>query len=205
MLLFCSNVDIKNGPARGVTSTPADHFTTATLLGGTAVPQEPIRAQDDHQSERILPAGPLSRSQRYRRRKLAERLGVPVDAIPDRRGHHGNHPKGRRHPRWNAESRMLSEHGYIKVRVGAGHPLADPNGYAYEHLLVWAAASRPLPGPDELIHHKDEDKANNRLDNLELRTRSSHATHHNADRDRDESGRFVPATTPKGAPPCAAS
>jgi hypothetical protein len=88
---------------------------------------------------------------------------------------------------------MLSEHGYVKVRVGVGHPLADPNGYAYEHLLVWIAAGRPAPGPDELIHHDDEDKANNRISNLILKTRSGHAIHHNADRPRDSAtGRFLP-------------
>lgn len=87
---------------------------------------------------------------------------------------------------------MISEHGYVKVRVGRVHPLADPNGYAYEHLIVWAAAGRALPGPDELIHHIDEDKTNNRIDNLELKTRSEHAIHHNADRVRDVNGRFLP-------------
>jgi hypothetical protein len=55
------------------------------------------------------------------------------------------------------------------------------------------AAGRPAPKPDELLHHKNEDKTDNRLGNLQLITRSEHAKHHNADRPRDEdTGRFVP-------------
>ena len=52
--------------------------------------------------------------------------------------------RGCRHGRWSRE-KMLSSHGYVKVRVGKDHPLADPNGYAYEHLLVWVAAGNPRP------------------------------------------------------------
>jgi len=101
----------------------------------------------------------------------------PTDWV-DGRGKHRNHIKGSKHHRWNA-SRMLSEHGYVKVRVGQAHPVADPNGYAYEHLIVWLSAGRSAPAPGEVIHHKDEDKTNNQLDNLELVTRGEHNKIHN--------------------------
>lgn len=52
--------------------------------------------------------------------------------------------KGSNHGRWNHE-KLISSHGYVKIRVGKGHPLADPNGYAYEHLLVWVAAGNNRP------------------------------------------------------------
>lgn len=87
---------------------------------------------------------------------------------------------------------MISEHGYVKLRVGKDHPLADICGYAYEHSIVWAAAGRPAPMSSESIHHKDEDKTNNRIENLELKTRSDHAAHHDAIRGRDAEGRFMP-------------
>ena len=77
---------------------------------------------------------------------------------------------------------MLSSHGYVKVRVGREHPLADPNGYAYEHLLVWVAAGRSRPGHGELLHHRNEDKTDNRIENLELVTRAQHNAIHNARR-----------------------
>jgi HNH endonuclease len=111
--------------------------------------------------------------------------------MADGRGRHGNHRRGSEHYRWNSE-RMYSSDGYVLVRVGVEHPLADPNGYAYEHLLVWVSAGLPPPGPGELIHHKDEDKSNNRLDNFELLTRGEHNRHHNAERGRDGNGRFLP-------------
>ena len=86
----------------------------------------------------------------------------------DRRGRHGNHTRGPQHYLWRRG--LESSHGYTKVRVGKGHPLADPNGYAYEHLVVWVSAGRPRPKSNELLHHKNEDKGDNRLNNLELLT-----------------------------------
>lgn len=105
------------------------------------------------------------------------------------RGRHGNHVRGSRHPRWN-EGRMLSDHGYVKVRVGIEHPFADPNGYAYEHELVWVSASTSgrVP-PGHVIHHSNEHKTDNQLANLELLTRAEHNQHHA--HDRDAAGRFV--------------
>jgi hypothetical protein len=120
----------------------------------------------------------------------ARRLGVPVDQLPDGRGRHGHHARGVANGRWN-DGRMRSSQGYVLVRVGKDHPLAFGNGYAYEHLLVWAAAGRPMPGPDELIHHDNEDKTDNRLGNLVKITRSEHGEHHIAERDRDADGRLL--------------
>ena len=105
------------------------------------------------------------------------------------RGNRTNHVRGSAHPRWNP-GRIITEKGYVKVRVGIGHPLADPKGYAYEHIVVWAAAGRPLPKPHELLHHRDEDKQNNRLGNLRMKTRSKHSAEHIARQPRDARGRL---------------
>lgn len=126
------------------------------------------------------------------RERRAKSLGVSVDQLPDGRGKHKNHIKGDRHPRWN-DGRMLSDDGYVKVRVGVDHPLADPNGYAYEHILVWMGAGNQKPKTNELLHHKNENKADNRIKNLELLTRGEHNAHHNAERGRDGRGRFKKA------------
>lgn len=85
---------------------------------------------------------------------------------------------------------MQNEDGYTKIRVGVNHPLADPNGYAYEHLVVWCAAGHPRPTPNETLHHKNEDKTDNRYDNLELLTRGDHNALHIAERGRRENGQF---------------
>ena len=132
----------------------------------------------DHEMAR---AASLERKRRWR-----ERQREP--GWQDGRGRHGSHVRGSRHPRWN-DGRMLSEHGYVKVRVGVEHPLADPNGYAYEHQMVWTAARGPVP-PGRVLHHANSEKTDNRLENLEILTRGEHATEHNAARPRDDHGRF---------------
>jgi hypothetical protein len=93
------------------------------------------------------------------------------------RGKHGNHRRGKSHPRWNPD-KIISSHGYVKVRVGVGHEFADPNWYAYEHLLTWIAAGRRRPKVHEVIHHKNDNKKDNRLDNLEIKTRVDHGILH---------------------------
>ena len=110
----------------------------------------------------------------------AKKLGISIDQLPDGRGK-GPRVRGRKHYRWNT-GKIISSDGYAKVRVGRKHPLADPNGYAYEHLLVWVSAGNPLPKINEIIHHKDEDKQHNEIDNLILKTRSRHNAEHNAKR-----------------------
>ena len=110
------------------------------------------------------------------RERRAKSLGVPVDELPDGRGK-GLKASGPAHYRWN-KSRILSEHGYVKVRVDKRDPLSDPNGYAYEHHVVWRSAGRQLPSTSEILHHKNEDKTDNRLSNLELLTRREHAAKH---------------------------
>jgi hypothetical protein len=117
-----------------------------------------------------------ARRTRYRNRRKAERHGESAIGT-DLRGKHNNHCRGIAHPRWS-EDRMISEHGYVKVRVGRTHPLADPNGYAYEHEVVWASADLPPPKPGEVHHHKNEVKTDNRIENLEIKPRPRHGVDH---------------------------
>lgn len=98
---------------------------------------------------------------------------------------------GAANPRWN-DGKILSSHGYVMVRVGVTHPCADSKGYAYEHNIVWLSAGKRKPEKNEILHHADEDKTNNRLDNLELITRAEHAALHCIPRNRDRYGRFLP-------------
>jgi hypothetical protein len=95
------------------------------------------------------------------------------------RGKHGNHRRGSQHYRWNG-GQLLDSHGYVKVRVGRGHPLADPNGYTSGHLLAWVQAGRRLPTADEVLHHINGDKQDNRPENLRLEKRVEHSKGHHA-------------------------
>jgi hypothetical protein len=48
-LKCAADFDMMSGPSRGVCTSPDDHFTTATLLGATAMPHQPIPARIDRQ------------------------------------------------------------------------------------------------------------------------------------------------------------
>jgi hypothetical protein len=106
------------------------------------------------------------------------------------KGKHSNHARGSSHPRWNKE-KIISSDGYTKIRVGVSHPLSDPNGYAYEHLLVWVSSGKQPPGEGEIIHHYNDDKSDNRIGNLILMTRAEHNELHNKEKGRNKLGQFV--------------
>jgi len=126
------------------------------------------------------------RGKRYREREHEKKFGPGAG---DQRGHHGNQVKGSAHPRFRGGT-SLSSHGYLKIQVGQGHPLADPNGYAYAHILCWVSAGGDRPENGQVVHHANEDKLDNRISNLEMITRGEHAEIHLVRR-CSETGRFV--------------
>lgn len=144
-----------------------------------------------------------TRYRRYRLKKKIEKYG-PDAANVDMRGRHGNHATGDRNARW-AGDRLRTEHGYIAVKVPADHPHAwgpprlKRHKYAYEHVVMMMVhIGRPLR-PGEVVHHRNGKRDDNRLDNLELTTKSEHAREHSdVSGARDRLGRFkagVPRTT----------
>lgn len=110
------------------------------------------------------------------------------------RGKHGNHAKASHQHRWKPGGSVASN-GYVKLRVGRSHPLADPNGYAYEHHVVWCAAGNTKPLPSQILHHVNGDKTDNRVENLKLMERGAHNAFHlkSAARRNPTTGRFLPA------------
>jgi hypothetical protein len=77
------------------------------------------------------------------------------------------------------------------LRVGKEHPLADANGWTYEHLVVWVSAGNPRPPKGYTLHHRNERKDDNRIGNLEMKTKAKHSADHVAGRLRDERGRLL--------------
>lgn len=77
-------------------------------------------------------------------------------------------PQGAQVHNWRG-GRTITAHGYILVRVGKAHPLADVRGYAYEHRVVMSNKLGRWVTPEEIVHHKDEDRTNNSPENLEVK------------------------------------
>jgi len=81
--------------------------------------------------------------------------------------------KGRRsgssHPKWNG-GKYVTAKGYVRISAG-------PNRGKYEHRVVYEEVHGAL-GPEEHVHHKDENKRNNLPCNLVAISSSVHADLH---------------------------
>lgn len=81
--------------------------------------------------------------------------------------------------RWTAKNRKATKYrvktlkGYVMLRAPY-HPNATTKGYVMEHRLVMEKHLGRLLEADEVVHHKNSIKDDNRLENLELMTKPEH-------------------------------
>ncbi len=71
--------------------------------------------------------------------------------------------------------------GYKKVYMPE-HPRADRRGRVLEHIVVWERGNGKTVPEGCCVHHINEDKGDNRLENLRLMTKTEHITFHNTRR-----------------------
>ena len=92
------------------------------------------------------------------------------------------------HSEKHAKGFRIGSKGYYEVTKG------KHKGRLLHVVIMEALKGRKL-NPNEVVHHKDENKLNNDPNNLELMTRSEHARHHAqlniVNRTRNQKGQLV--------------
>lgn len=74
--------------------------------------------------------------------------------------------KGEKHSRWKG-GRNITQSGYIEI-YAPEHSMSNSKGYILEHRLVMANKIRRNLLDTETVHHKNGNRKDNRIDNLEL-------------------------------------
>ncbi len=101
------------------------------------------------------------------------------------RANKGTHPK--RKLTTKRPGFYINQDGYKRV-LGKGHPSGQK--YVMEHRLVMEKHLGRLLEPSERVHHKNRDRLDNRIENLDLvANQSEHMEMHHP---RDTKGRFSP-------------
>ena len=62
------------------------------------------------------------------------------------------------------------------------HPMATNDGYILEHELIMSCVLGRHLEPDEVVHHKNHIRDDNRVCNLQVMTRAEHAALHMKER-----------------------
>lgn len=80
---------------------------------------------------------------------------------------------------WKGGKRL--KNGYIEIKCPE-HPRSGQRGYVYEHILIMEKHLGRYLKPDEVVHHKNYNKTDNRIENLQLMTIIEHNRFHTKDR-----------------------
>lgn len=86
--------------------------------------------------------------------------------------------KGDGNPNWKG-GKIGTGKGYIQI-YKPGHPYSNNDGYVLEHRLLMEKKLKRYLKSEEIVHHKNRIKNDNRIENLKLLKNSSehHKLHH---------------------------
>lgn len=109
---------------------------------------------------------------------MPKRKEQRICSIPCRQKNNG---AGRRGQRTGPQSKpyrtRVTKDGYLRMYAGR-HPYANGRKEIHLHVMVMELAIGRAIGPNECVHHKNGNKTDNRLENLELMLHSEHSKHH---------------------------
>lgn len=81
--------------------------------------------------------------------------------------------------------RKRTKAGYVTLCIKS-HPYSDVQGYIFEHRIIMEMKIGRYLKPHEVVHHINEIKHDNRLENLELMDHGEHTAMHHTGLKRDK-------------------
>lgn len=94
-------------------------------------------------------------------------------------------------PKKYFKKRLKNKQGYILLWC-PDHPMSQSNGYIKEHRLVMSNHLQRFLGSSEIVHHLNEVKDDNRIENLELKvSKSEHMKIHWDEKRKKEHSEFI--------------
>lgn len=101
---------------------------------------------------------------------------------------HDKNISGKNNPHWRGGKMIVGGYKYI---YNPNHPFATKYGYVLEHRLIMEKYFKRYLAKEEIVHHINHNKLDNRLKNLILiGSFSAHSKIHFSDRPRNKKGQF---------------
>ncbi len=140
------------------------------ILTGIEIARLKQMHSDGLYQDQIWPALGITKRRYLEYRKI---LGLP----PRKQGSGG----GSKHPCWKGGRRKQGAYWMLWM-PGHPHATGGRQSYVYEHRIVMERHLGRILESHEIVHHRNGDGSDNRLENLELTDQSSHMSEHSRER-----------------------